>query len=125
MTNIGYLNKNFTYTPDPDRGFWKVMRKPPFRGDCEDYALTLLWLECGRKIWPFIEALLVKDARICHYTSKRDGGGHAGLMLDARFADNTTKVWSEDTPRGYEFEYFYSVPKVFGMLVKGLFRKRS
>ena len=45
---VSHLNNTWKYRYDKDqygkKGHWKVMKKPPYEGDCEDYSLTMLSL---------------------------------------------------------------------------------
>ena len=44
--------ENFTYVSDSDqfgkREAWYIMKEKPYTGDCEDFALTILYNKIGR-----------------------------------------------------------------------------
>ena len=51
---VSHLNNTWKYRYDKDqygkKDHWKVMKKPPYEGDCEDYSLTMLYL-ISEKSW--------------------------------------------------------------------------
>ena len=51
------LNSSWAYKYDIDqyakREHWQIMKEHPYVGDCEDYALTLLYLISGKSMWKF------------------------------------------------------------------------
>jgi len=49
MMTLAEFNERFVYTPDRGRDRWSILTAPtgPLYGDCEDYALTVLWIEAG------------------------------------------------------------------------------
>lgn len=52
------LNARFDYRSDQGES-WRILKdEGQVWGDCEDYALTLVWLHAGRSMWRFWWALL-------------------------------------------------------------------
>ena len=49
LLTLDEFNRRFVYTPDHGRDRWTILtaKTGPLRGDCEDYALTVLWIEAG------------------------------------------------------------------------------
>ena len=75
------LNKDFIYTSDKKFDTWEIMspdKDGKYRGDCEDYALTLKYKDKEFKDW---------DLWHC----RQDGEGHAFLMKGSVVIDNNVK----------------------------------
>ena len=101
------LNKHFVYTPDRgDR--WHIMKRKPYKGDCEDYALTVLYNIKGRSIIRMFLSLIKRQSKIKH--CKVNGNGHAVLKYKGKYIDNGYKRWvKKETMQnnGYKFHKFY------------------
>ena len=86
---------NFEYTPDPMRydvaDCWRVMKEKPYKGDCEDFSLTVLYNLSNRSYWKMFWYLLTGRAKI-HYVTINDAG-HAVLRWELYYTDNITKKW--------------------------------
>lgn len=87
------FNKLFEYKPEQgDR--WRILKQDSdglFRGDCEDYALSVLYyIVCDESLFAFWYQLIFGQAKI-HYVD--NNGGHAVLQLDGMYIDNWTKEW--------------------------------
>ncbi len=89
-----HLNNTWKYKYDSNqygkRDHWKVMKKPPYEGDCEDYALTMLYLISEKSWFRFWFYLFTFKARICFVTTK-NGGGHGVLKFHKLYIDNWSK----------------------------------
>ena len=70
------------------------MKEAPYIGDCEDYALTLLWLISGKSMLKFWFNLITFKAQIRRVITK-NGGGHAILRYGNMYADNWTLKFVE------------------------------
>ena len=93
-SRLAVLNKHWEYKYDKDqyasRDHWKVMTKAPYYGDCEDYALTALWL-IGDKSWSkFWWRLFTFQAQL-KLVHTKNGGGHGVLRYKNMYIDNWTK----------------------------------
>ena len=104
--------ENFTYVSDSDqfgkRGAWYIMKEKPYRGDCEDFALTILYNICNRKIFVMMMSILIGRSKICYTKSPRDGG-HAVLRHRGLYTDNWQKEWltkQDYLDKGYTFHRF-------------------
>lgn len=77
------LLRRFRYTHDA-RDRWTIMDNPtgPLRGDCEDFALTALWLLCGKSRARMHWWVLTGKAAIWHVRSGNDP--HAALWVRGR-----------------------------------------
>ena len=114
------LNNGFVYTPDKgDR--WRIMKKPPYKGDCEDYALTVLYNLKGRNILRMFLSLIKRQSKIRH--CKVNGNRHAVLKYKGKYIDNGTKKWvkkKEMEANGYKFHKFHYLPYVVALkMLKG------
>jgi len=111
------LNSTWAYKYDIDqyakREYWQIMKDHPYVGDCEDYALTLLYLISGKSMWKFWFYLITGKAQIRRVTTK-NGGGHAVLRFGNMWADNWTKkfvTWEEMAKLGHKKYYWFYLPQ--------------
>jgi len=114
------LNNGFIYTPDKgDR--WRIMKKPPYKGDCEDYALTVLYNLKGRNILRMFLSLIKRQSKI--RSCKVNGNRHAVLKYKGKYIDNGTKKLvkkKEMEANGYKFHKFHYLPYVVALkMLKG------
>lgn len=85
------LNELYQYRFDPSYDKWRILSINNFSGDCEDYALSVLYyVICNQSLSKFWKLLVFGDAKICY---AENGGGHAVLQLDGMYIDNWTKDW--------------------------------
>ena len=70
------LNSTWAYKYDIDqyaqREYWQIMKEHPYVGDCEDYALTLLYLISGKSMWKFWWYLCTGKAQIRRVITKTE-----------------------------------------------------
>lgn len=111
---LEHLNEYWAYKYDVDqyavKEYWQIMKEPPYIGDCEDYALTLLWLISGKSMWKFWFNLLTFRAQIRHV---RNDGGHAVLRYGNMYADNWTLKfveWEEMEKLGHKKVLWFFTP---------------
>jgi predicted transglutaminase-like cysteine proteinase len=112
---LAELNASWKYKYDEDqyasREYWKIMKQAPYIGDCEDYALTLLWLISGKSMLKFWLNLITFKAQIRRVITK-NGGGHAILRYGNMYADNWTLKfveWEEIEKLGHKpFFWLYT-----------------
>jgi len=84
------FNSLFEYKADQGDQ-WRILKQDSdglMRGDCEDYALSVLYYVIAEKSLLKFWWLLLTKAKI-HYV--RNNGGHAVLQLDGKYIDNWTK----------------------------------
>ena len=86
-----YMREHFEYKPDGLFETWRIGR---MRGDCEDFALTTLWLLCGEDKDATRRTLLDGDARIIR-TKTHQGNYHAVLQYNGKFICNRYPTWSD------------------------------
>ena len=84
--DLEYLAKHFEYKADDSRNIWRILKKDNLKGDCEDYALTALYIETGSMI-KFWKELIIGSAKI-QYCKSPSGGGHAILRYKGMYIDN-------------------------------------
>lgn len=121
------FNKLFEYTSDPGWDRWRIMKikDGTMRGDCEDYAIGVLYYVLAEEsLFKFWELLATK-AKIHHV---ENNGGHAVLQFDGRYIDNWTQEWvtkEHMESLGHKFHkrdyIFYQVAlKMFGTKLRGI-----
>lgn len=106
-SDIADFVARFRWTADT-RDRWAVLSQPDhegyFRGDCEDFALTTLWLMCGKswlKLW-----LSVVMCRAVIWHCRWDGEGHVALWVRGHgWIDNIHPWWSEHKKHRLSFPY--------------------
>ena len=95
LTNFNNL---YSYKYDAfGRDSWRVLRLDElgqYQGDCEDYALSVLFYVICKKSWlRFWWLLITFQAELCGCDTK--GGGHVVLRYGDMYIDNWTKAWVE------------------------------
>ena len=119
MTTPDYVSQKFEYRPDVGGDRWRILKdiqhSRTVEGDCEDFALTVLWLEAGKSMLNFWWMVLTFQAMIWYV--KTDGNvGHAALWVRGKgWTDNIKPYWS----RKYQYERVY--PMVAPMLALKMF----
>tara|TARA_B100002019_G_scaffold237890_1_gene212823 strand:+ start:638 stop:1039 length:402 start_codon:yes stop_codon:yes gene_type:complete len=113
---VSHLNNTWKYRRDMDqygkKDYWKVMKKPPYEGDCEDYALTMLYLISGKSWLKFWMYLFTFRAKLCLVTTK-NGQGHGVLKFRKMYIDNWTKKFvtkEEMEAIGHKFHSWRFMP---------------
>ena len=96
--NLTEFNSLYDYKYDPKgRDVWFVIKpneQGAYRGDCEDYSLSVLYYVICQESWlKFWWLLFTFQAEICGCDTK--GGGHAVLRYGDMYIDNWTKAWVE------------------------------
>jgi len=112
------LNTRFNYRPDGRLGRWRVMRDHgPVWGDCEDYALTLIWLAEGRS-WLRFWFALVSFKYLLWVGKSPSGATHAILWVRGHgWTDNILQKPSARLPASYRRGIPYPAPLVALMLI--------
>jgi hypothetical protein len=82
------LEANFVYTADGRLDKWRIMtaQNGKYHGDCEDYALTALYLIAGESLLRFWWLLILRKAKIIYCTIGTIP--HAVLRYEKRYLDN-------------------------------------
>lgn len=99
------FTENYVYKFDPSYDQWRILKGDKYEGDCEDFALSVLYyVICNESLLAFWRELIFGKAKI-HYVS--NDGGHAVLQWNGKYIDNWTKDWvsKEDMERlGHKFD---------------------
>lgn len=94
---IEELRKRFVYTRDTKGDDWQIMDQPlgKLRGDCEDFALTALWVAAGcsrLRMWWWITR-----GKACLWWCNTSQADHMILYVkDLGWIDNRQPYWSEE-----------------------------
>ena len=115
------VNRKFRYQADGKLDQWSILdiNSSEIKGDCEDYALTVVWLMSDRKIWKFLYNLLLNPKLSIWIVTTKRGNGHAILEYDTFFVDNIQRKWFIKTDPAYK-EYKWRF-KMFPPLILGKF----
>ncbi len=102
------LTENWEYKPDSRGGYWKVLepnRHGKYRGDCEDFALTALFILSDGSWKTFWKEIIFGDAKLQRVKSPA-GGNHVVLEYGNLYIDNWAKKFqnkNELKALGYKF----------------------
>ena len=110
----------FEYHPDGRFDTWRILKVSDPRGDCDDAAVTMLYILCGHSLWRFWYELIFADTKI-HYCEVR-GLGHAVLYYQGGYIDNIQRRWcsrDELIERRYNFKYGFYWPQVVVKMLMG------
>ncbi|MBB5515750.1 hypothetical protein FHS89_001770 [Rubricella aquisinus] len=104
------LNGRFTYRPDRGES-WRILTgEDPVEGDCEDYALTLIWLYEARSMLRFWWGLITLKYVLWHCTGP-GGGGHVVVWCRGRgWTDNIQRKMVPNLPPTYRRRFPYILP---------------
>jgi len=94
-----HLVEQFEYKSDGKLDTWRIMTPDEdgkYRGDCDDFAVTALYISTGSLI-KFWYELIFGSAKV-HMVTTASGGGHAVLEYKGVYIDNWTLAW---VPREY------------------------
>lgn len=114
MNDLADFVKRFRYRADvKDR--WTLLDEPGLvYGDCEDFALTVAWLECGES-WPrFWWA--VATLRVVFWQASLNGVSHMMLWVRGKgWIDNNTRAFAPKPPAEKRYPLG---PLVIGKFIK-------
>jgi hypothetical protein len=109
------LDARFVWTRD---GFdsWRLLdaKTGPLKGDCDDYAVTALWLMCGRSMARFWKALATGKAGLWLVNNSVTGNDHLMLHIPKLgWFDNTQSGRGAQPDTGvYRKRFRASVPLI-------------
>ena len=121
------FNNHYSYKYDPSYDHWRILPANDLSGDCEDFALSVLYyVICNESLFAFWYQLIFGQAKI-HYVD--NNGGHAVLQWDGNYIDNWTKEFvsrEHMESLGHKFHkrdyLFYQVAlKMLYTKIRGLF----
>lgn len=127
--DLEYLGQNFEYVSDGKLDNWRIMPMDNLKGDCDDFAVTALYLACDRSLVKFWFMILTFQALLWHMRSPA-GGGHLVLWLRGHgYIDNWDCQWVTKEyllEQGYKFRFPFIFPfcamKMFFGVVLRLFK---
>jgi len=129
---IDYVNRRFRYTADATSFFtdyWFVMRdhNGVMQGDCDDYAITVLWLVCGASIWQFVWRVLILHQYRLHRVRTGAGEYHVVTQVGDSWYDNWTRraVSREQlfAETGHQYAMWYVSPVIAWFMIWGWLRR--
>ena len=94
MDYLDDLRKRFGWKAEKIDG-WRILNAPQgyLIGDCDDFALTALWIMSGRSLWRMWFNILTFRAAIWYCISER-GNGHTALWMKGHgWIDNMYPHW--------------------------------
>lgn len=127
--NWQYLSDSEQWgTPD----CWKILRKKDangkYVGDCEDFALTWLYISKNRSLFKTIIALITGEAKVI-FVRTRNNGGHAILKYQNYYVDNWTMTpvdLDHMKEIGHQFgSKLYSPLQTIIKIGKGFYKKKK
>lgn len=122
---IQNLARKFQYRPDFKLDNWRIMKSEPYEGDCDDYAVTALYLHSDRSLIKFWFLLITFQA-IFWFTKAPSGGGHLVLWVRGQgYIDNWANGLWRDREDFSEYKFLFPFPfpivaikMFFGILVR-------
>lgn len=94
------INSKFRYVTDwqkhRKKDVWTVLRGNVWRGDCEDYALGVIWL-LANKSWLGMLWLVISHQAILWQSNAPNGERHMCLWYRGRWIDNIVPEWKSKT----------------------------
>ena len=97
----------FSYKRDKVES-WDILRDGTSRkGDCEDFALTTLWLLADKSMVKFWWYLVSFQAVIWYVKAAGSGEGHAELWFRGEWIDNIHPTWSDKAQNKKVFPYLF------------------
>ena len=116
------LRFSFLYRPDGPIDSWRILKGPgKLLGDCDDFAVTLLWRLSNRSLLQFWWNILTLRGVIWMCKSER-GRLHVCLKYRGQWADNIYPMWSP-SPR-FKLIFPMIAPWVALKLAIGRFTRR-
>jgi len=96
--NMTMFVANFQWKQDKFPNL-RILKSPPFIGDCKDFAITVAWICAGQSVLRMIWNLLTWQTVIWVTLSSRNGVLHAITWHHGRgWIDNVFPTWGS-TPR--------------------------
>lgn len=104
-SSVEFVSKRFEYMYDKKMLFsdaWFVMPERSdgkLRGDCDDFALTCIWLTCDKNILKFIWYVLILHKYRLYFSKTKNGENHIVGYVKGYWFDN----WSMEALSKQEF----------------------
>lgn len=110
MDDLADLRARFKWTADKADG-WRVLRNEvgPLKGDCDDFAITALWLTAGRS-WARVWWMLLTFQAVIWFCQTNSGGGHVMLWVRGKgWIDNIYPTWGPKPRHTRRFPHIITV----------------
>jgi hypothetical protein len=103
LNHLDSLNSKFSYKRDGGRDAWRILSDARgWSGDCEDYALTAIWLASNESWYKFWWNLLTLKFVIWYVTI--NGEGHVVTRYKGQWFDNIQRTLvPKSSLVGYKF----------------------
>lgn len=129
QNSVKAIADSFDYEPDRLRIFdsWQVLRSVNgrYRGDCEDFALTVFWHLSNKNVLRFLWNLLISHRYSMYRVRDSNGESHVVACFQDQWFDNwTRKTLSRDDffkSTQHELLHIYPGPFIALYLLIGLF----
>lgn len=129
MVTIEDLINGWCYEYDKKVDNWEILRpdsQGKFYGDCDDFALTALYILEKRSLMKFWFALITRRGKI-HFVEV-GGEGHAVLEYNGLYIDNIQRRWCskkelQSWVEPYFFRYRTKVPVIAYKMTLGQLKK--
>lgn len=125
---LSEFNSRFTYREDIGwLDHWEILDTTGLvQGDCEDYALTLIYLFEGASMWRFWLSLINLKHVLWFARSESNNEGHILLWKRGHgWVDNTTKVFNDKPAQGFKRRYPFLFPMVLVKFAVRPFAKKQ
>jgi hypothetical protein len=131
---VDYVSSRFRYLADKKLIYgdsWFVMdeRDGVMRGDCDDFAITCLWLICDRNIFKFILNVLILHRYRMYFSISPNKENHIVGYAKGLWFDNWSlsalpkEEFLKKTKHKIKLPYFSPIIVVF-LLIGLFYRKR-
>ena len=130
---VEHFNSRWEYRYDKDQygmnDAWKIIYGPnaegKFVGDCEDYALSILYRICGESYIKMWWMLITHQAGICLVGPSKWKLSHAVLRYKGEYVDNWTKKFGpkSEIEKNHTFHWFHGYGWAYMTALKMLVSK--
>ena len=127
------FNAKWKYRKDKDQygmaDAWKIIYSEDgegkYVGDCEDYALSILWRLAGRSQLKMWWLLVTHQAGICCVGPSKTKVSHAVLRYKGQWVDNWTRKLGpkSEIEKNHTFHFFYGYGWAYFTAIKMLTSK--
>lgn len=128
---ISHVARHFKYRPDPYKTIdtWSVMKFKDgnYSGDCEDFALTVLWYYFGQNFFRFFFNIFILHSVGLYHVKTKNGVGHFVCRVEDLWFDNFTmkplpkKEFFEKTKHKMKLRYI--LPIMIFQPILGYFKR--
>ena len=128
------VGRKFLFTPDKKIMFglidyWMVMKEQndTLSGDCDDFAMTVLWERCDRDLLSFIVNVVILHRFRMYFAMTKTGERHIIGYADGIYFDNWTRVafprkeFLDKTE--HKIWFFFPSPLMVIPMIVGLFMR--